>query len=167
MDKAFNSILESDYQRYYHKLYLHAYSILGQASEAETAVQETFVVACKKSAQFINSENHFHWLKKTVEYMSLHILRERKRTMAIFLPLDELNAKLLPTEQPDNCIEIIDFFQSIVSNEELDFFLRIVRHETSFLDEAKKNNIKISACYKRFERIRNKLQRALEESSTA
>lgn len=163
MDENLSSIIESYYQRYYHTLYLRACSMLGQSPDSEVAVQEAFAVACQKSEQFISSDDPLRWLKRTVDHMALHTLRERKRTMAIFLPLEELNTNPSFDEQPDNCMEMLDFFQSVVTKEELQFFLNIASHKTSVLEEAKNNNIKVSTCYKRFERIRDKLQLALEK----
>lgn len=63
----------------------------------------------------------------------------------------------------NTCFELLDLCQGAVSKEELGFFLRIAKHESTFPEEAAKQGIKLPACYKRFERIREKLQQALED----
>ena len=51
--------------------------------------------------------------------------------------------------------------QSTVSKDEFDFFLRLANGATTFREESERLQIKLPACYKRFERIRDKLQRAV------
>jgi hypothetical protein len=51
--------------------------------------------------------------------------------------------------------------QSTVSKDEFDFFLRLANGTTTFREESERLQIKLPACYKRFERIRDKLQRAV------
>lgn len=157
------NLVESAYRKYYHKLYLHACSILGQCPEAEVAVQEAFLDACRKIGDFLSSNSQIGWLKKAVEYEALHILREQKYTAALFLSIEELSPVQEPVALDSTSFELTDFCRGAVSKEELDFFLRIAKRELSFQEEAEKQGIGLAACYKRFERIRKKLQLALEE----
>lgn len=48
MNEAINLFIEEFYRKNYRNLYLHVYSMLGRRAEAEIAVQEAFLVACKK-----------------------------------------------------------------------------------------------------------------------
>ena len=163
MDQAVKQFIETFYRKNYYKLYIHACAILGRGSEAEVAVQEAFLAACKKLDDFIHSQSHIGWLKKAVENEALHILRERKYTAALFLSIEELSPGQEPVSLDSSSFELMDFCKGVVSKEELDFFLRIAKHESSFHEEAEKQGIGLAACYKRFERIRKKLQQALEE----
>lgn len=163
MDQAVKQFIEAFYRKNYYKLYIHACAILGRGSEAEVAVQEAFLAACKKPDDFIHSQSHIGWLKRAVENEALHILREQKYTAALFLSIEELSPGQEPVSLDSIGFELMDFCKGAVSKEELDFFFRIAKRKSSFREEAEKQNIKLSACYKRFERIRKKLQQALEE----
>lgn len=163
MERNAKQFIENFYRKNYYKLYIHACSMLGRGSEAEVAVQEAFLAVCKKPDDFIRSQNRIGWLKKAVENEALHIMREQKYTAALFLSIEELSPGQEPVVLDSTNFELTDFCQGAVSKEELDFFLRIAKRESSFYEEAEKQGIRLSACYKRFERIRKKLQQALEE----
>ena len=77
MERNIKQFIENIYRKNYYKFYIHACSILGRGSEAEVAVQEAFLAACKKPDEFINSQSHIGWLKRAVENEALHILRSR------------------------------------------------------------------------------------------
>lgn len=163
MDQNMEQFMESYYRKNYNRLYIHACSLLGRSPEAEVAVQEAFLAACKKPDEFINSQSHIGWLKKAVENEALHILREKKYAAAFFMSIEELSPSQEPAALEDNSFELTEFCQGVVSKEELGFFFRIAKHESTFLEEAKLQEIRLTTCYKRFERIRKKLQQALED----
>ena len=163
MERSTGQFVEGFYRKNYRKLYIHACSLLGRGPEAEVAVQEAFLAACKKPDEFINSQSHIGWLKKAVENEALHILREKKYATALFMSLEELSPSQEPAASEDDSFELIELCQGVVPKEELGFFFRIAKHESTFLEEAERQGIRPAACYKRFERIRKKLQRALED----
>lgn len=47
MERSTDQFMANLYRENYRALYLHAYSMLGQRPEAEVALQEAFLVACK------------------------------------------------------------------------------------------------------------------------
>lgn len=151
------------YRENYRALYLHAYSMLGQRPEAEVALQEAFLAACKNPEEFMRKENPITWMEKVIENMALHILRERRYTTALFSSFEELAPGQEPSTLTDGSFELINFCQSVVAKDELNFFLRIAEGSSTFADEADRLGIKLSTCYKRFERTREKLQKALDE----
>ena len=163
MERNVKQFIEIFYRKNYYKLYIHACSILGRGPEAEAAVQEAFLAACKKPDEFVHSQSHIGWMKKAVENEALHILREQKYTAALFLSIEELSPGQEPAALDGAGFELMDLCRDAVSKEELDFFLRIANRGSSFQEEAENQGIGLAACYKRFERIRKKLQRALEE----
>lgn len=163
MNEDINLFIEDFYRKNYRNLYLHAYSMLGRRAEAEIAVQEAFLVACKKPEEFMSKENPVRWMEKTIENMALHILREQKYTAALFVSFEELAPGQEPSSSDGSCFELIEFFQNIVAKDEFEFFLRIAEGSSTFLEEAERQGIKLTACYKRFERIREKLQKAFEK----
>lgn len=155
--------IEVFYRENYQKLYACAYSILRHRMDAEAAVQEAFAVACEAPEVLLHSENPIGWMKKTVRHRALRIIDEHKRTDALLLALKALAPGAGQTGREWDEVELLMFSQSIVSKEELDFFLRITNGATTVLEESKRLGIKLPACYKRFERIRDKLQQAIGE----
>lgn len=163
MEQNAEQFIEGFYRTNYRRIYIHACSILGRNPEAEVAVQEAFLAACKKPNEFINSQSHIGWLKRAVENEALHILREQKYATALFLSIEELSPSQEPVALEDNSFDLTEFCQDAVSKEDFGFFLRIAKHESTFSEEAERQGIKLATCYKRFERIRKKLQQALED----
>lgn len=158
------TFLSDFYEKHYKKLFLHAYAMLHSRSLAEVAVQEACWIACRKIEQLKESEHPVGWMKKAVEYSALHIKREAQRTQQLLIPLENLLPKEEPVFSLGSSVEIKDCCLNAVSADELSFFLRIATGETTFLQEAKRQNISLSTCYKRFERLRNKLQKAIQDS---
>ncbi|MCI8810278.1 MAG: sigma-70 family RNA polymerase sigma factor [Oscillibacter sp.] len=156
--------LSDFYHANHAKLFLHAYAMLKSKTLAEVAVQEAFQVACQKPAELMKSESPIGWMKKAIEFKALHILREQKRTMMVFVPLDELPPGTEPAISDNSDSHLIDCCLNAVSADELSFFLRIARGESTVAEEAKRLNIKLKTCYARFERIRARLQKALEKN---
>ena len=107
------------------------------------------------------------WMEKTIENVALHILREQKYTAALFLSFEELAPGQEPSALVGSNFELIEFCLSVVTKDELELFLRIAEGSSTFANEADKLGIKLAACYKRVERIREKLQKALVEYNKA
>lgn len=156
-----SQFIENFYRENYKRLCLHARAKLKRETEAEVAVQEAFLVACKKSEEFMACEKPLRWMEKTVEFMAMHILRERKKTEALFLPFEGLAPGQEPSTLDGSRYGLIAFCQGVVTKEHLAFFLRIAEGSTTFVEEAERQGISLHACYKRFERIRERLQEAL------
>lgn len=163
MDDIANRFIAEFYHTYYRKLYVLAYAILGRRAEAEAAVQEAFAAACRKPEELMHSENPVGWMKGTVRRRALHILEDRKRTASLFISLEALHPGIEPSCLDSGDSELAEFCRSVVTEDEFAFFLRIAGGASTYPEEAQRQNITLAACYKRFERIREKLQRALRE----
>lgn len=155
--------IEKLYRDHYQRLYAYAYSILCHQTDAETAVQEAFAAACEAPAALLQSENPVGWMKKAVRHRALRIIDERRRTDALLVALKALAPRAGDAGQERDGVELLLLSQSVVSKEEFDFFLRIATGATTVLGESQRLGIKLPACYKRFERIRDRLQQALGE----
>lgn len=163
MEQAARQFIEKFYREHYRSLYLFACSILGKPSEAEAAVQEAFAAACQKPENFMHSENPVGWIKKAIRYKALHMLEDQKRTASLFMSLELLCPGKEPSCSTGRDAELAEFCKSVVPEDDFAFFLRIANGSSTFLEEAARQGLKLSACYKRFERIRKKLQDALDE----
>ena len=58
--------IENFYSKNYQKLYLHAKARLKHSAEAEVAVQEACLVACRKPEARMDGENPLRWMEKTI-----------------------------------------------------------------------------------------------------
>lgn len=163
MDRSAAQFIETLYQANYRRLYLIAYAILGKRTEAEVAVQEAFVVACQQSEDLLLSKNPVGWMNSTVRHRALHILEDQKRTASLFTSLDAIHPGIEPSQLDGDDSELVEFCQRVVSEDEFAFFLRIANGSATFPEEAQRQNIKLAACYRRFERIREKLRQALSK----
>lgn len=163
MDQEARAFIGEFYRKYYHKLYLQASALLRQPSEAEAAVQEAFVVACRKPEELMGSGDPLRWIRQVIKYRALHILEGKKRTASPLVSLEALEPAMAPSHRDGCDVELVNFFARAVSKDELMFFLRIARGETSIADEAARQDITPSACYKRLARIREKLRQLLQE----
>ena len=163
MDKIANRFIAEIYHTYYRTLYILAFSILEKQAEAEVVVQEAFAVACQKPEELMRSKKPVGWMKSTVRHRALHILEDQKRTASLIMSLEVLHPGIEPSRLDNGDSELVEFCQSIVSKDDFAFFLRIATGLSTFLEEAQRQNIKLTTCYKRFERIREKLQQALSE----
>ena len=161
MDAENSAYIEQLYCTHYRALYVLAYAILRDRPSAEAAVQEGFVVACRKIGDLRHSEDPLRWLKSTVRHRALHILEARRRTAELFTSLADLTPGVEPAELDSTDFELVELCKGAVSESELAFFLRIAKGETTFPEEAVLQGIQLPACYKRFERIRDRLQKAL------
>ena len=163
MDAAAADRMEKDYREYYRDVYLRALSVTGNRLDAETAVQEAFLTACQKHRAYFNSANRLEWMKKTAEHKALHILQERRNAEALFISMEELEPGSEPFSEDAGAgiSELKEICLAAVSREDYDLFIQIAMKESSFWEEAQKRGISMPACYRRFERIRGKLQRAL------
>lgn len=146
------------YHASYHKLLLHACAILRQRPLAETAVQEAFRIACQNMDRLRSSEKPVGWMKKTVEHTALHLLREQRRNRALLLSLEELPDRWQAAQPDPDHSDLRERCLTVVTREEFELFLRIAEQGHTYVEEAKRLEISLGACYKRFERIRAKLR---------
>lgn len=163
MAQDINQFIEGLYRENYQRLYSYAFAILKQRMDAEAAVQEAFTVACETPMELIHSKNYIGWMKKVVRYRALQLLDERKRTAALLLALETLAPNVAFSTRDSEDAELISLCQSAVSKQEFDFFWRLANGATTFREESERLGIKLPACYKRFERIRDKLQQAVSK----
>ena len=150
MDEIANRFIAEIYHTYYRKLYILAFSILGKQAEAEVAVQEAFTVACQKPEELMRRKNPVGWMKSTVRHRALHILEDQKRTASLIMSLEVLHPGIEPSRLDNGDLDLVEFCQSVVTEDEFAFFLRIAKGSSSFREEAQQQNIKLTTCYKRF-----------------
>lgn len=160
-----SKLLSDFYHENHSKLFIHACAILRQRSLAEVAVQEAYRIACQNFDKMSKSKNPIGWMKKVVEHTALHILRDQKRNKTLFLPLEGLSPEKEPADSSGSAFELKERCLKAVSQKDFDFFLRIAMNGYGFIEEADRLGISLGACYKRFERIRAKLKKAIQNDA--
>lgn len=80
--------VEQLHERYAVQVYHKCKRMLGDATEAEDAVQETFLRAYKAFDSFAQRtlEEQSYWLYRTASYVCLHLLRTRRRRRLVNAP---------------------------------------------------------------------------------
>ncbi len=149
------------YSAYHDKLFVHAYGILGDRELAREAVQEAFLAACRKPEALLGSENPLGWLKKAVRFAALQILEDSRTARALSCSLETLAEQDEPGRMDALDNGLLKRCRDAVGTDDLQLFLRIAMEGYSFGEEAKRLHISVAACYKRFERTRERLRRAL------
>lgn len=134
-----------------------AYYALGDYGLAETAVQETFVVALRFRDKLAASEKPVGWLYITLRNSIKHIRRDRAKILIHNVPLDSV---------PDQEAVSYDSY-SILDNEIIDradmkLLIEVYYKGYSIREVAEKEGISVGACKMRIKRAKDRLRRKLE-----
>lgn len=157
------------YRKQYQKMFLYASTLLSGPSQADEAVQDAFLEAWVKVDELIEREKPEWWLQKTVKYKAFHILQERADDMKRLVALDTGREPELPAapdllEQVESDLETTR--QKIVQTltcDELALLRRIALDQASYRTAAEEAGISIHSCYKKIQRIRQKLKKIFPE----
>ncbi|MCI8539819.1 MAG: sigma-70 family RNA polymerase sigma factor [Oscillospiraceae bacterium] len=154
------------YQKQYKKMLLYASAILSGPSQADEAVQDAFAEAWIHIDKLLDYEKPEWWLQKAVKHKAFHILQERANDMRRLVALDNSTEQKLPAA-PD-LFEAVEAesrektSQKIVralTSEEYALLRRIALDRASYRTAAEENGLSIGACYKKIQRIRQKLKK--------
>ncbi len=165
MNQEQTEMLEGYFRAYLHPMIVHAYRYVGDWDCAEESAQIAFCTACANIEGLQKSENPLGWLKKATYYVCMGILRERKRYAML----------LLSIERCTMCAEgayIIPFtegtpFSDVLKPEDVEILRRIFLNGESYRTVAESQNISIWGCYKRVERMKQKLQKHYKAKQNA
>jgi len=81
--------LEACFREEYKDMFLFASSLLGDRTQAEAAVQDTFVTALEKREQFLKSPSPVGFLYNTLKYKIKRMIRDRQKLLSLMLALDD------------------------------------------------------------------------------
>lgn len=116
-----NKTIEDLYADMYPKLFIYAKNSLGDFHLAEEAVQETFRIACAKSAQLIESQNRPGWLTNTLKYV-IYNTRRSQAKFSNLLMIITTAAEMSPEISEDNT-ELAMYCTSILGKEDFELIL--------------------------------------------
>lgn len=150
------------YIRSYDMLFAYAVTLLGNASTAEEAVQETFRIACMKPEALIQSENPVGWLVNTVKHSVRNIKRtQMRRRIGAMLSLDKVEEHLAVPEAGYAAVEMSD----LMTDEEYRVLNWHVLLNVPIKDIAESMNISEEACKKRIQRTKKRVRKLLSEKN--
>ena len=153
--------LEILFREHYHALLLYAYAFVKDHSESQVAVQEGFRIACSKIDEVMAAPNPVGWMKQTIKYVSLNMVKRKKRQMLLFVSLEETIHS--QQDSQEKLTELLDLCAGAVSKQEFALYRRVVLEGLPYSEAAKELGVSLGACYKRLERIESRLRAALEK----
>lgn len=150
------------YIRSYDMMFAYAVTLLGNASTAEEAVQETFRIACMKPEALIQSENPMGWLVNTVKHSVRNIKRTQvRRRIGAVLSLDKVEEHLAVPEAGYAAAEM----SNLMTDEEYRVLNWHVLLNVPIKDIAESMNISEEACKKRIQRTKKRVRKLLSEKN--
>lgn len=148
--------IEKLYLEMFDKLMVYARSSLDSEALAEEAVQETFRIACQIPERLCDSPNPQGWLVLTLKNTIRNIKSNRataKRIMETYL-LSQLKEASFSEDR----INLNIMYENVADMEEFKLLKEMVVGGRSHEEMAKARGISISACKKRVQRAKEKLQ---------
>ena len=150
-------LIKEIYLSEYKTMFFYAYNIFDDKNLAESAVQETFLVALQKPEQFTQSEKPVGWLYTTLKYVIKHMRREKQYLLLHTVSLGDTEVQAITKDDNYN---IKDVEQEAAPDMEL-----LIEHYLngfSIKEIASKYNLTIGACKMRMKRAREALAKNLK-----
>lgn len=134
-----------------------AYFALGDYGLAETAVQETFVVALRFRAKLAASKKPVGWLYYTLRFSIKHIRRDRAKLLMHNIPLDSV-----PEQEAESYDSYSILDDEIKDGADMKLLIKVYYQGYSIREVAEKEGISVGACKMRIRRAKDRLRRKLE-----
>ena len=160
MNVTHSKMIEELYLEMFDKLKAYAHSVLESDALAEEAVQETFRIACQKPESVYNSPNPQGWIFNTLKYTIRNIQCSRantKRLLEMYLLAHAGDAAF-----SDDRLSIEITYENVADTEEFQLLKELAIEGKSHEEMAKARGITVSACKKRVQRAKEKLQQKLK-----
>ena len=162
INEKYLKFIETLYIKNASLLFNYANIILSNASLAEEAVQETFVIACIKQHALENSPNPEGWLMKTLKNVCRNIQKNRNYYLSRILSLNESVLGTTALES-DNLWETN--VQDFISKEDFMILKKIILDGYSYKDLAKELGISLEACKKRAQRAKQRFRKNYDKNN--
>ncbi len=152
--------LSSLYLEMYPLLFEYARSSLSNNALAEEAVQDTFIIACRKAKDLLASPNPQGWLVNTLKYV---IANTRRRQDAAARMLAEcLEKDLDEVIAAKDAVDLALLYGDLAQTEEFQLIKEMVLDGKSCLEMARARNIRVDACRKRIQRAKEFLRKKVK-----
>ena len=160
MDATHSKMIEELYLEMFDKLKAYARSVLESDALAEEAVQETFRIACQKPESVYNCPNPQGWIFIALKNTIRNIQSNRataKRILEMYLLVEAGQ-----TAFSDDRLSIEVTYENVADTEEFQLLKELAIEGKSHEEMAKARGITVSACKKRVQRAKEKLQQKLK-----
>ena len=164
MNPKYSEQIEKLYLEMFDMLISYARCSLDEEPLAEEAVQETFQIACQKPDQLCESVNPKGWLVNTLKFTIRNMKRSREHARQILSTyLIEQNGAIAYSEDK---LPLQLMYEDVSDMEEFKLIKEMVIDGKSHLEIAKARGISVSACKKRVQRAKEKLQKKIKQGVT-
>lgn len=161
MDADHSKQIEQLYLELFDRLMVYALSVLENSALAEEAVQETFRIACQKPECVCSSPNPrgyiFITLKNTIRNIK-STRRTARRLLERYITAQTSDMLIC-----DNKLRIEITYENVAELEEFQLLKELAIEGKSHEEMAAKRGISVSACKKRVQRAKEKLQKKLKD----
>ena len=161
MDKENNQgdAIERLYRQQFNGMLAYARAVLRDTEQAREAVQETFVIACTRQDALFDCENPEGWLMNTLKNV-LRNIRRRQNRAALALQ----QSKQMSDWESDLTQNMeVNLLYGDLADSDAFWMMKQIAAGRTMLDIARELNITVTACRKRAQRAREKLQKALRD----
>lgn len=151
--------IEALYLEMFDKLMAYARCSLDSEALAEEAVQETFRIACQKPEALCSSNNPQGWLVMTLK----NTIRNMRSSRATAKRIVEryLTTQIKEISFTEDKIQLNVLYENVADTEEFKLLSEMAIEGKSHEEMAKARGITVSACKKRVQRAKEKLQRKI------
>ncbi|WP_316572934.1 RNA polymerase sigma factor [Neobacillus sp. YIM B06451] len=153
--------IEELLNKYHRKIFLYCYNILRNIHDAEDATQEVFLRAFKSSSKD-KITNSNAWLYKIAYNHCLNKLR--RKSIVTFLPFYESDKMAVVNIENDDFE--LDFIMSKLKPKERALIVLRIIEDKDYTEIASILGISQQTARKRFERVKEKIQKVIERSNT-
>lgn len=152
--------IEQLYLEMFDMLLSYARVSLEEEPLAEEAVQETFQTACQKPEQLLESPNPKGWLVNTLKYTIRNIRRNRESARQLLVAYLTMQTNNMAFTEDTIRLEVV--YGNLADTEEFKLLKEMAVDGKSYLELAAARGISVSACKKRVQRAREKLQEIIK-----
>lgn len=156
--------IEQLYLEMFDMLLSYARAALAEETLAEEAVQETFQIACRKPEQLLESPNPKGWLVNTLKYTICNMKRNRESARQLLITYLTMQTNDVAFTVDTIRLEVV--YGSLADTEEFKLLKEMAVDGKSHLELATARGISVSACKKRVQRAKEKLQEKIKLSVT-
>ena len=157
------------YMNYFFVVYRYSLAIVKEPLVAEEVAQDVFLTALSHLDVLMKAEKPDRWLRKTAKYKCMHVFRERAKWRKWMVSWEDAGTEpvatdqLVEVEEEENLQQLKESIRKVLTKEELALVRLVALEEKSYLTAAKQLGVTVSACQKRMQRIRKKLQKRFPE----
>jgi len=156
LDEKHIEFIEQLYVDMYDTLSAYAQSVLDDRSLAEEAVQDTFRIACAKSADLFACPNPKGWLINTMKYVIKNSVRSRSRLGSILMSLIAFDESAAGGSQAEETVDTE--YADLIGDEDYALLKKIVFEKYTMLEAAEELGLTPDACKKRIQRAKKRFR---------